>query len=68
MLTLRARFVDDLATEMKAQLQQIVVLGSGFDTMAFVYVIKDAKNLSCPRRILSEIQMAQRASLQFVTL
>src|SRR5260370_40660514 len=34
MLTLRARLVDDLALEMTARLEQIVMLGAGFDTMA----------------------------------
>ena len=34
MLTLRARLVDDLAIEMSAELEQIVMLGAGFDTMA----------------------------------
>jgi methyltransferase (TIGR00027 family) len=34
MLTLRARLVDDLAIEMSAELEQIVILGAGFDTMA----------------------------------
>ncbi len=41
MLNLRARLVDDLAVEMKtAGLEQIVMLGAGFDTMALR--IKDA--------------------------
>jgi methyltransferase (TIGR00027 family) len=34
MLTLRARLVDDLAIEMTVGLEQIVMLGAGFDTMA----------------------------------
>lgn len=40
MLTLRARLADDLAAEMAAGLEQIVILGAGFDTMALR--IKDA--------------------------
>ncbi len=40
MLTLRARLVDDLAIEMAVGLEQIVMLGAGFDTMALR--IKDA--------------------------
>ena len=40
MLALRARLVDDLAVDMTAELEQIVILGAGFDTMALR--IKDA--------------------------
>ena len=40
MIALRAKLVDDLALEMKAQLEQIVILGAGFDTMALR--VKDA--------------------------
>src|SRR5579864_8792500 len=40
MLALRARLVDDLTVEMTAELEQIVILGAGFDTMALR--IKDA--------------------------
>jgi methyltransferase (TIGR00027 family) len=34
MITLRSRLVDDLAIKMVAELEQIVMLGAGFDTMA----------------------------------
>src|SRR5215470_20446891 len=34
MLALRGRLVDDLAVEMTGELEQIVILGAGFDTMA----------------------------------
>ena len=40
MLALRARLADDVAVEMASELEQIVILGAGFDTMALR--IKDA--------------------------